>query len=51
MIDRVKEFLESRGLLKGDPSSSRPRRRLHGDKVYLNPFSLHKHKFDLGVFG
>ncbi|XP_010515400.1 PREDICTED: uncharacterized protein LOC104791262 [Camelina sativa] len=34
MIDRVKEFLESRGLLKGDPSSSRPRRRLHGDKEW-----------------
>ncbi|CAH8305702.1 unnamed protein product [Eruca vesicaria subsp. sativa] len=34
MIDRVKDFLESRGLLKGDPSSSRPRRRLHGDKEW-----------------
>ncbi|ESQ46725.1 hypothetical protein EUTSA_v10027614mg [Eutrema salsugineum] len=34
MIDRVKDFLESRGLLKGDPSSSRPLRRLHGDKEW-----------------
>ncbi|KAL0876286.1 hypothetical protein Bca101_025991 [Brassica carinata] len=34
MIDRVKDFLESRGLLRGDPSSSRPRRRLHGDKEW-----------------
>ncbi|KFK40709.1 hypothetical protein AALP_AA2G031100 [Arabis alpina] len=34
MIDRVKDFLESRGLLKGDPSSSRPHRRLHGDKEW-----------------
>ncbi|CAN7110576.1 unnamed protein product [Brassica rapa subsp. narinosa] len=34
MIDRVKDFLESRGLLKGDPSSSRLRRRLHGDKEW-----------------
>lgn len=47
MIDRVKGFLESRGLLKGDPSSSRPRRRLHGDKVKKNHIPLYSFRWFL----
>ncbi|XP_010558503.1 PREDICTED: uncharacterized protein LOC104827123 [Tarenaya hassleriana] len=34
IMDRVKDFLESRGLLKVDPTTSRPLRRLHGEREW-----------------